>query len=132
MSFAKPFIKRDDDEGGYAALMCKAHECPNRWSVSSSMLCSAHAWADPKKWAMITTGELHAFSRRSAPPPPPKPVEPMTMEQKMEAVAKLKSLAGASIDGKLWARKLKERELAGEVLSNLQQKAWRGVLRESL
>jgi hypothetical protein len=132
MSFAKPFVKRDDDEGSYTALLCKAHECPNRWSVSSSMLCSAHAWADPKKWSMITTGELQAFARRSAPPPPPKPVEPMTMEQKMEAVSRLRSLSVTSNDPKLWARKLKEREMAGERLSNVQQKAWREVLRESL
>jgi hypothetical protein len=132
MSFAKPFVKRNDDEDGYAVLMCKAHECPNRWSVSSKMLCSAHAWADPKNWSMITTGELQAFARRSAPPPPPKPVQEMTMEQKMEVVAKLRGLATASIDYKLWARKLKAREMAGEVLSNLQQKAWRGALNESL
>lgn len=133
MSFAKPFVKRnDDDEGGYAALRCRAHECPNPWAVSSSMLCGAHAWADPKKWSMITNGELQAFARRSAPPPPPKPVEPMTNEQKIEAVNRLKTLASVSIDGKLWARKLKQRELDGEVLSNVQKSAWRDVLHESL
>jgi|Laugrespbdmm15sn_2_1035079.scaffolds.fasta_scaffold149773_1 hypothetical protein len=132
MSFAKPFAKRDDDEGAYAALMCKAHECPNRWSVSSKMLCGAHAWAEPHNWSMITTRELQSFARRSAPPPPPKPVEPMTMEQKMAVVAKLRDLASPSTDYKLWARKLKARELAGEKLSNLQQKAWRGALNEPL
>jgi hypothetical protein len=132
MSFAKPFIKRDDDEGGYAAMFCRANECPNKWAVSTKMLCGAHAWADPKNWAMITTRELQAFARRSAPQPPAPPVQEMTMEQKMDAIAKLRGLASVPIDSKLWARKLKARELAGEVLSNLQQKAWREVLRESL
>jgi hypothetical protein len=132
MSFAKPFIKRDDDEGGYAALLCRAHECPNRWSVSNGMLCGAHAWADPKNWSMITTRELQAFARRSAPPPPTKPVEEISMEQKMAYLAKLRDLASPSTDYKLWARKLKAREEAGEVLSNFQQKAWRGALNEPL
>jgi len=111
-------------------LMCRAYECPNRWSVSSQMLCGAHAWADPKNWSMITTRELQALARRSAPPPPPKPVEPMSMEEKMQAIAKLRDLASPSTDYKLWARKLKARELTGEKLSNLLQKAWRGALNE--
>jgi hypothetical protein len=54
------------------------------------------------------------------------------MEQKMAVVAKLRGLATASTDYKLWARKLKAREAAGEVLSNLQQKAWREALNEPL
>ena len=110
-------------------LMCKAHECPNRWSVSSQMLCGAHAWAEPKNWSMITTRELQAFARRSA-PVEPKPVEPMSMDEKMQAIANLTKLASAPTDYKLWAKKLKAREMAGEVLSNLQQKAWRGALNE--
>ena len=131
MSFAKPFVKRDDDEGGYAALMCKAHECPNRWSVSSKMLCGAHAWADPKTWEMITTGELQAFARRSWPKPPAPEAEPMTNEQKMAVLKYLRDLSAPLNDPRAWAKKLKQREADGEILSMVQQKAWREVLRES-
>jgi hypothetical protein len=116
----------DDDRD----LMCKAYECPNRWSVSSQMLCGAHAWADPKDWPNITNAQLQAFARRGA-PVEAKPVEPMSMEEKMQAIANLTKLASGPTDYKLWAKKLKARELAGEVLSNLQQKAWRGALNES-
>jgi hypothetical protein len=54
------------------------------------------------------------------------------MEEKMAVVAKLRDLASSSTDYKLWARRLKAREIAGERLSDLQQKAWRGALHESL
>jgi hypothetical protein len=110
-------------------LMCTAHECPNRWSVSSKMLCGAHAWAEPKDWPSITNAQLQAFARRSA-PRQPEPVEPMSADQKMQAIANLRQLASAPTDYKLWAKKLKAREMSGEILSNLQQKAWRGALNE--
>ena len=36
-------------------LMCSAYGCPNRWSVSMGRpLCSAHAWADPTDWGVVT------------------------------------------------------------------------------
>jgi len=120
----QPVVQDDRD------LMCKAHECPNRWSVSSQMLCGAHAWAEPRDWPSITNAQLQAFAKRSA-PVYTKLVEPMSMEEKMQAIAKLSRLASGPTDYKLWAKKLKAREVAGEVLSNLQQKAWRGALHES-
>lgn len=111
-------------------LMCTAQECPNRWSVSSQMLCGAHAWAEPKNWAMITNAQLQAFAKRSA-PRQPEPVEPMSMDEKMDAIANLSRLASVPTDYKLWAKKLKARETDGEILSNLQKKLWRGALNES-
>jgi hypothetical protein len=119
----QPVVQDDRD------LMCKAHECPNRWSVSSQMLCGAHAWAEPKDWPSITNRELQALARRSA-PKQPDPVKLMSVEEKMEAIANLRQLSSAPTDYKLWAKKLKAREMDGEILSNLQQKAWRGALNE--
>lgn len=132
MSFAKPYVQRNDDEGGYAALMCKAHECPNRWSVSPQMLCGAHAWVDQKKWSEVTNGELQAFARRSYTKPAQPLGQPLTMAEKMGIVQKLRDLTSPLEDGKAWAKKLKQREADGEILSPLQQKFWRGALRESL
>jgi hypothetical protein len=49
------FVKREkqDSESGHS-LMCTAHGCPQRWSVSIGNLCSYHAWEEPKFWHGIT------------------------------------------------------------------------------
>ena len=45
----------NENQNEESRLMCSAHGCPNRWSVSMSRpLCSAHAWADPEDWGAVT------------------------------------------------------------------------------
>lgn len=50
-------------------LACRAHGCPNRWTVDSAdagihKLCSAHAWAPAARWPQITAEQNEVvFSR---------------------------------------------------------------------
>lgn len=45
----------NENQNEESRLMCSAHGCPNRWSVSMGRpLCSAHAWADPEDWGAVT------------------------------------------------------------------------------
>lgn len=111
------------------ALMCVAHNCPNRWSVDagSGRLCSKHAWADPLDWGAITqqinAGAFTKVHRYT------EPAEPMTKEQKIATLLKLKDLFKMPQEPKSWAYRLQERDRNGEKLSDLQRKMYREALR---
>lgn len=133
--FAKPsnsYASRIEDEhASDRETMCKANECPNRWSVSTSMLCSAHAWAPLNHWPLITNEQYRLIAERQDNSAKRyREVKPMTEAEKRAAIEKLKSLARTPDDSKHWAKRLKEREQSGEHLSIVQQKIWREVLRE--
>jgi hypothetical protein len=132
--FAKPsnaYASRVEDEhAADRATMCKAHECPNRWSVSTSMLCGPHAWAPSHQWPAITDEQYRLLAKRQDGAPRYREVKPMTEAEKRAAIEKLKLLARTPDDPKKWARRLKEREQSGERLSMVQQQMWREVLRE--
>jgi hypothetical protein len=84
-------------------LMCRAHGCPNRWSVDTdgrSKLCSAHAWVDPGIWPQITQQEQDlALMRAQRPTPAPSPA--LTGEDKRAILAQLRTLAARMRDGQL-------------------------------
>jgi hypothetical protein len=130
MSFAKPTLARiEDDHYAESKLMCIAHNCPNRWSVSISNLCSAHAWSDPHDWPKITDAEITRVAMRSSPKQPER-VEPVTEAQKRAAINSLRTLAHTHENPKKWALKLKQRETEGESLSIIQRRFWREALNE--
>ena len=109
-------------------LMCRAQECPRRWSVNKGEggLCSAHAWSDPKQWPQITQ-ELHDLDLQKARyPEPPEPVKTGTREQ---ALAALKTMRVGNPDPKAWARKLESRDMSGEHLTRLQTTMYQEALR---
>lgn len=121
---------------GDSQLMCAANRCPNRWSLSSSKLCSAHAWVDPKTWPAVTQGQLDlqaqiAFDAQR-PKPAPKPVDRQAIRKSARAMASNLSGTGP-VDGTAWARKLRQRERDGSTtLTQFQRDAWRAVLGPSL
>lgn len=130
MSFAKPHINRiEDDHYAESKLMCVAHNCPNRWSVSISGLCSAHAWAEPRNWPSITDAEITRVALRSRPAPEQRH-EPVTEDEKRAAVESLRSLVRSPANPKKWAYTLKKRESEGENLSIIQRRFWREALHE--
>lgn len=47
-------MRTEEPEREDKSLMCRAHGCPMRWSVSLNMACSYHAWVDAKEWPRIT------------------------------------------------------------------------------
>lgn len=110
------------------ALMCAAHNCPNRWSVDAGhgRLCSKHAWADPLDWGHITqqihAGEFTKVRRHQDPP------HRMTEQEKVATLLNLKDMIKKPIDFKAWAHKLKERESNGEQLTRLQRSMYRRAL----
>jgi hypothetical protein len=128
--------------GGYRAakeddlqdLFCQAQGCPRKWSVDagSGRLCGAHAFADTDDWPRITE-ELQRsnferqFERERVEQPEPAPK--LTKEEKIEILNRLRKLVnGEAKDHRAWAKRLREREEAGEVLSLTQRKAWREAL----
>ena len=133
MSFADQFASRLEKEHDTRDLKCRAHDCPNNWSVSTSHLCSAHAWVDPLHWPRITQEQQQLrFQARN---------ESRNERRTSGATSNLTSLdkkrilhsmldAPANPDTKQWARKLKAREQAGEKLSSIQKKFWREALHE--
>lgn len=135
MSFAKPtkpFADRMNDEAAQERqMMCKAHECPNRWSVSPQMLCSAHAWSSVHLWPQITDEQHRHLAERSNRPHNTEPARKVTREEVHRAREALKAFVrGNQLDPKQWARNLKAREQAGEHLSDVQRKMWRAALNE--
>lgn len=90
-------------------LRCSAHGCPQRWSVDPGRLCSYHAWEDPKNWPRITA------DLRSIGPWELNPKKPVNTT----------SYPG---DNKAWAKRLRDREQAGEHLSKLQRTMFQAVL----
>jgi hypothetical protein len=135
MSFAKPikpFADRMNDEAAHERqLMCKAHECPNRWSVAPQMLCSAHAWSQPHLWPQITDEQYKKMAERQNQPQGAEPANKVTQDEVEKARQALKNfMRGNQTDYRQWARNLKAREDAGEHLSNLQRKMWRAAINE--
>jgi hypothetical protein len=132
MSFKNQFAKVEDDLDAERSLMCQAHECPNRWSVGMSNLCSAHAWADPARWHEITNDQLRLFAaHQNAPKRQTRPVDTLTYAQKKKVLEGLISTTKSQWqEGKDWAHKLKQRENDGEKLSQIQRKFWREALHE--
>lgn len=132
MSFAKPYVNKiEDDMAQDRASQCTAHGCPNRWAVSEGHLCSAHAWSNTRDWPAITDAEITKAAQRSnRKATPAQPARVVTDAEKRAAVEAFRSLARGGTDPKYWAVKLKERELEGEQLSNIQRRMWREVLHE--
>jgi len=117
---------------GYSPeLMCCAHGCPNRWSVDPPRACSAHAWADPHDWPRITREQLDAEIERDFAKRAPKETQRFVTPNAEKLHRYLSQLAhGIRIGGadpKAWAYVLKEREEAGERLTEFQKQAWREV-----
>ena len=136
MSFAKPYQpladRLNDEAEQDRKLMCQAHDCPNRWSVAPQHLCSAHAWTDPREWPQVTEEQYRLFAeRQNRPKPEPRQPRIVTREEIKRARDALRAFAaGNQPDPKRWAKRLKERELAGGRLTELQRKMWREALRE--
>jgi hypothetical protein len=135
MSFAKPsqqFADRVNDEAAHELQsMCKAHQCPNKWSVAPDMLCSAHAWSGRHLWPLITDQQYRNMTERQNRPQNSESSRKVTREEVEKARMALKSfIRGNQIDPKEWAKKLKAREQAGERLNDVQRKMWRAALNE--
>ncbi|WKB53001.1 hypothetical protein [Eleftheria terrae] len=121
-----------DEVADDRTLMCAAHGCPNRWSVDAGngRLCSAHAWADTRDWQAITHAQRNAQTDRAMAAQRPAPARPMV--SKREAIQRLRSLDFGRSKGKSWAERLRDRELAGERLTDAQKRMWRSALRADL
>jgi hypothetical protein len=121
-------IEKSNEE--YNRLNCIAHNCQSPWSVDAGngRLCGAHAWADPMDWGRITAHEnskrLIGTSKASF-----EPVEPFSHEEKVFVLGEFKkALQAMNSDPKSWAKRLRERELNGDILSLHQRKMWRDAL----
>lgn len=131
MSFEPPKKVKDieSDQQALSAIKCAAHGCPNNWTVDAgqSKLCSRHAWADPLDWGAITQ-EIHAgaFTRINK---TQEPVRRLTKDQKIDTLLKLKDVLKAPVDPKEWAVRLRDREMGGDKLTEMQRKAWRAALK---
>lgn len=131
MNFNKPRIEKSDDND--RALMCSAHECPNRWSINFDRpLCSAHGRAEFADWSYVTDQELRKFAAKQQEKKPIfRPTHNFSNHQKTKAIKELAALLKAKPDPKAWAHNLKKKEQNGEKLSILQKSMWRAALRES-
>jgi hypothetical protein len=111
-------------------LMCQSHNCPNAWAVDAGngRLCSEHAWADPIDWGRITASinarKITAYRNEH------KPVKPVSEDEKRSIIGQFRRLMSEQKNFKQWAYRLKDREQAGEDLSELQKKYWRIALGE--
>lgn len=133
MSFRNQLAQQRQEENDDRQNMCRAHECPNRWSVSEGYLCSAHAWSPMEKWHDITSRQYQAITARQGAEQQPRyrPVSIMTESQKRAAIERLTQLAkGGTKDPKAWAYSLRDKERNGEQLSGMQKQMWRAVINE--
>ncbi|MGI9143116.1 MAG: hypothetical protein ACR2IJ_07975 [Fluviibacter sp.] len=132
-SFRNQFAQQKQEEQDDRQTMCRAHECPNRWSVSEGYLCGAHAWEPMDKWHGITDEQHRILAAKQGADRQTRfrPVSLMTVSQKKAAIAKLTELAkGGSRDPKRWAYTLRDRERNGEHLTSVQRQMWRDVISE--
>lgn len=122
---AFPKFDKTDQQDDHSSLMCKAHGCPNRWSVDKGGggLCSRHAWVDPSKWGEVTR-EMAAASSYGTPAFEIKAISDAEKDQIWRRLSEI----GSPNDPKLWARTLQEREKRGDRLSSFQRSAWREAL----
>lgn len=124
MSFKKAETPAEDSSNSYQALMCKARNCPNRWSVDfgSGGLCSRHAWADPSKWGEVT----REMANEVPPSPAAQEVRRLTQEEKVATLRRLMDITRNP--SRVWAEALREREKSGERLTSFQKACWREAL----
>lgn len=122
---AFPKFDKTETEEGRSSLMCKAHGCPNRWSVDlgGGGLCSRHAWVDPSKWGQMTREMTSEASLGY----PASTVREISENEKLEILRRLENLGRNP--NKVWAEALRERENSGERLTSYQRSAWREALR---
>lgn len=105
MTYKKPEVEQTESK----SLMCSAHGCPMKWSVSPGQLCSYHAFEKSDSWPSITAAllrdgpwELHRK----------KPVDTSKYQG----------------DPKGWAKRLRDRHQSGEHLSGFQVSSYQSVL----
>jgi hypothetical protein len=115
------------------ALMCAAHGCPLRWSVSGDRgrACSRHYWAEPREWPRITQWILDAEADRARYGAAARAeADPVAPEVRKASVAALHAFVDHhAADPLAWARELQRRHRAGERLSEDKVDAYRRVLR---
>jgi hypothetical protein len=127
-------------------LACQARGCPMPWTIDSggSRLCSAHAGALPREWPAITERLLWQESdraRRAAAAPAPVargPLAAARLRPSAEQIAALRACrdeAAATAETSpralltdRWLA-LRERERAGQSITQFQADAWRAALR---
>jgi hypothetical protein len=145
MSFARLRDKRIADEanGADREQMCRASDCPNRWSVhteGSAPLCSAHRWSEPQDWPAVTEKvkrDVADYARAGM-------VDPKTMlltsGEKLAVIARMRAMVDARLrperaraplaDGdaiprdEILRREDAKRELQRRVDELLRVKAW--------
>lgn len=116
-------------------LMCAAHGCPLRWSVNfGEPVCSVHNRYERHDWPRVTEWLQEreadeAFKRQNVQPAPP--LRHFTVEQKRAVGQKLRHALRQS-GGRQWAERLKQREEAGENLTDAQRAMWRQALGRNL
>ena len=131
--------KRDqhlaDADGLDREQMCHANGCPNRWAVDfgDGRLCSAHSRAARHLWPQITQEQIDAETERAwqrSQRVEPVPALPMSRAEKRAALSRLAAVGAqlGRIKPRDWAYALRDREQSGERLTDLQRKAWRGVI----
>lgn len=124
MTFKKAETLAEDSSNAYQALMCKAHGCPNRWSVDlgGGGMCSRHAWVDPSKWGQVTREMASEASLGY----PAAEVRKVSESEKLEILRRLQNIGRNP--SRVWAEALREREQSGERLTPFQKSAWREAL----
>jgi hypothetical protein len=126
----------EDDKGAPPAardpLACMASGCPNRWTVKTdagSQLCSAHAVAPPRLWPLVTDAQRRAREEdRAAPVPNWDPDNERAALAARERLRTLRAAAPTMTGPRAWAWRLRDRELAGAVLTLTQRAFWREAL----
>lgn len=122
-------------EDDLQALFCQAQGCPYKWSVDAGngRLCGEHAFAEPREWPVITEElQRRYFERQFDEEAQAKapPATTLTWAQKREILDQLReTLSSETKDHRVWAKRLREREEAGETLSLTRRQAWREALR---
>ena len=129
-----------DSLHGDREFMCQARDYPSEWSVKTEehRLCTHHAFKQPHEWPPITDkllqlqaqGRLPTFAS-AARRIPPSAGGWMSDDDKLRAINEIRAMLHNSQakDPKAWARRLRDREEAGEKLSKIQKAYWREALR---
>lgn len=113
-------------------LMCSALNCPNPWTVDAGggRLCSAHARVAPHLWPQVTQEQIDAQTQMALqgaePKPAPKPVDYAAVREGMRQY--LAKSRRQDAHNREWALVLRERERAGERLTQAQRAMWRAAL----
>jgi hypothetical protein len=124
-------IERDRDE-----LACAASDCPNRWTVRTDAgwrLCGAHARSPTGMWNLVTKAQRRALHEAGIEETSPRLEHPeraaaIARERLMRLRADLDNRTLGDRSPWAWARRLQERETAGEELTDAQRKLWRQAL----